>query len=91
MPDPLAWFYSAPLAWNQTGVDIQLGKSLGLTTVAEGMETRDQAEMLRAAGCDVGQGRLFSRPMAARDVPSFLTQAGRSREMESEVSYTSAA
>ncbi len=70
---------------------IQLGKSLGLTTVAEGMETRDQAEMLRAAGCDVGQGRLFSRPMAARDVPSFLTQAGRSRKMESEVPYTSAA
>ena len=70
---------------------IQLGKSLGLTTVAEGMETRDQAEMLRAAGCDVGQGRLFSRPMAARDVPSFLTQAGRSRKMESEAPYTSAA
>jgi diguanylate cyclase (GGDEF)-like protein/PAS domain S-box-containing protein len=48
---------------------IQLGSSLGLATVAEGIETQAQHEALRAMGCDYGQGYLFARvlPPAALD------------------------
>jgi PAS domain S-box-containing protein len=40
-----------------------LSASLGLTVTAEGIETADQCERLRALGCDYGQGYLFARPM----------------------------
>ncbi|MFD0463264.1 putative bifunctional diguanylate cyclase/phosphodiesterase [Microvirga aerilata] len=41
---------------------LDLGRNLGLTTVAEGIETAEQAEYLRAAGCDQGQGYFLGRP-----------------------------
>ncbi|MCB0994217.1 MAG: bifunctional diguanylate cyclase/phosphodiesterase, partial [Acidimicrobiales bacterium] len=41
---------------------IGLGHSLGMTTVAEGVETRQQATVLRELGCDRAQGYLFARP-----------------------------
>jgi len=44
---------------------VALGSRLGVETVAEGVETQVQADMLRAAGCDVAQGWLFSRPLSA--------------------------
>ncbi len=42
---------------------VQLGHSLQLTTLAEGIETQVQWERLRRFGCDEGQGYLFGRPM----------------------------
>ncbi|GAB4061547.1 bifunctional diguanylate cyclase/phosphodiesterase [Uliginosibacterium sediminicola] len=42
-----------------------LARKLGLNTVAEGVETPAQLEMLRQLGCDAYQGYLFSRPLAA--------------------------
>jgi len=45
---------------------VQLGKALGLETVAEGIETIDQWSLLRSEDVDKGQGYLFARPM---DVP----------------------
>ncbi len=42
---------------------VQLGHSLDLSTLAEGIETRRQLELLRRFGCDAGQGYLFGRPM----------------------------
>ncbi len=51
---------------------VQLGDSLGLTTVAEGIETPEQAEALRAMGCRYGQGFYFARPMSATDLDRML-------------------
>ncbi len=42
---------------------IDLGRSLGLEVIAEGIETERQRERLRALGCTVGQGFLFARPL----------------------------
>jgi EAL domain-containing protein (putative c-di-GMP-specific phosphodiesterase class I) len=47
---------------------IGLGQSLNIATTAEGIETEEQLELLRAAGCRLGQGYLFSRPVPATDL-----------------------
>ncbi|MGB8818564.1 MAG: bifunctional diguanylate cyclase/phosphodiesterase [Rhizobiaceae bacterium] len=41
---------------------VGLSRALGVHTTAEGVETADQADLLRAAGCDVGQGFFYGRP-----------------------------
>ncbi|MDR3532239.1 MAG: EAL domain-containing protein [Rhodopila sp.] len=55
---------------------IELGHSLGLSTVAEGVETQQQADMLVCLGCDVGQGWLFGRAAPAEEIAASL-EAGR--------------
>jgi diguanylate cyclase (GGDEF)-like protein/PAS domain S-box-containing protein len=49
-----------------------LGASLGISTTAEGVETREQLERLRAEGCTEAQGFLFSAPRPAADVTALL-------------------
>ena len=44
---------------------LNLSRALGKTTLAEGIETSAQADLLRAAGCDYAQGYHFGRPMSA--------------------------
>ncbi|AVR89931.1 putative bifunctional diguanylate cyclase/phosphodiesterase [Thauera aromatica] len=44
---------------------IAMARSLGFTTLAEGVETEEQLAILRALGCHAGQGYLFSRPLPA--------------------------
>jgi diguanylate cyclase (GGDEF)-like protein/PAS domain S-box-containing protein len=51
---------------------VGLGRSLGITTVAEGIETIAQRDQLLADGCDLGQGFLFSKAVPAADVPRLL-------------------
>ncbi|HEV2980269.1 MAG TPA: bifunctional diguanylate cyclase/phosphodiesterase [Solirubrobacteraceae bacterium] len=51
---------------------IQLGKALGLQTLAEGVEEQIQAHQLRNEGCDLAQGFLFARPLTPDAVESFL-------------------
>jgi EAL domain-containing protein (putative c-di-GMP-specific phosphodiesterase class I) len=51
---------------------ITLGKAFDMTTVAEGVETPEQFEMLAHLGCDQSQGYLHSRPLAAADVEPLL-------------------
>lgn len=46
-----------------TDVIISVGHKLGLTVVAEGIETKEQAAYLTAMGCDMAQGYFFNRPM----------------------------
>jgi diguanylate cyclase (GGDEF)-like protein len=47
---------------------IAMAHSLGITVVAEGIETEGQFEVLRERGCDQGQGFWFGRPMSAEDL-----------------------
>ncbi|MGB3615168.1 MAG: EAL domain-containing protein, partial [Elainellaceae cyanobacterium] len=49
---------------------ITLSRQLGLTTIAEGIETDAQFEQLHQLGCEFGQGYLFSKPMTAQEVES---------------------
>ncbi len=51
---------------------IQLGKALGLQTLAEGVEQHSQVRELQREGCDLAQGFLFARPLAPDLVESFL-------------------
>jgi EAL domain-containing protein (putative c-di-GMP-specific phosphodiesterase class I) len=46
---------------------VQLARTRGLEVVAEGIEDIDQFHALRAAGCDLGQGYYFGRPLSADD------------------------
>ena len=50
---------------------IQLAHNLGLKVVAEGIETSEIAEQLKAAGCDIGQGYYFSRPLPPDEFEQF--------------------
>ena len=47
----------------------RLTEALSLTAVAEGVETTEQARVLREVGCGFGQGYLFARPMPATEFP----------------------
>jgi diguanylate cyclase (GGDEF)-like protein len=64
---------------------VQLGKTLNIETLAEGIEDRDQLKMLQREHCDHGQGFLFSRPLHASAVEAFLRIAGASAQPQ----YTS--
>jgi diguanylate cyclase (GGDEF)-like protein/PAS domain S-box-containing protein len=52
---------------------IGLAASLGMKTVAEGVETFEQLELLRDLGCDVVQGYLISRPASAPDLAHWFS------------------
>lgn len=53
---------------------VELGRTLGLVTLAEGIEEQDQIEGLRSENCDHGQGFLFSRPVPAADIEALFRQ-----------------
>jgi diguanylate cyclase (GGDEF)-like protein len=55
----------------------QLGRSLGLEMVAEGIERPDQARRVRQAGCELGQGYLFARPAPPEEAIAVLHRTGR--------------
>jgi len=62
---------------------VGLGHSLGLTTVAEGVETEEQAEMLLRIGCQMGQGWLYGRPLTADRIPEMVAAAPRTPAVKS--------
>jgi diguanylate cyclase (GGDEF)-like protein/PAS domain S-box-containing protein len=51
---------------------IVMAHKLGLKVIAEGVETEEQRRLLLAAGCDLGQGYLFSRPIAPPEFEQWL-------------------
>ncbi len=53
---------------------VGLGQSLGMETIAEGVETQEQAEMLLLLRCDMGQGWLFGKPVPGEQL-SHVTAA----------------
>jgi diguanylate cyclase (GGDEF)-like protein len=55
---------------------VDLAGNLGLRSIAEGVETLEQVEALRAYGCDQVQGFLFARPLPATDLPAALARRG---------------
>ncbi len=64
-----------------TAAIVRLAHSFGLVTVAEGVETREQAELLTDMGCDRAQGWLFARAMPLDELEAWCaayTPAGRS-------------
>ena len=66
---------------------MDLGRAMHLVMVAEGIERREQAEALRRAGCELGQGFYLARPMESsaferllRTTPSLLLEPESERE-----------
>ncbi len=53
---------------------IQLGRSLRLTVVAEGVETVEQQEFLLKDGCEIAQGYLFSKPISANEFTRYVAE-----------------
>lgn len=54
-----------------------LAQQLGLKTVAEGIEKREDWDLLRASGCDMAQGYLMASPMAGEELLGWLGQRSR--------------
>lgn len=51
---------------------LQLSKDLLISTVAEGIETKEQMDFLKESGCDIGQGYYFSRPIPIKEFEKLL-------------------
>ncbi len=64
-----------PLQIVRTIVD--LARALGMDVVAEGIETRQQYDLLRQMGCRYGQGFLFARPLPAEQITHMLSLPGQ--------------
>ncbi|WP_051748313.1 PAS domain S-box protein [Nevskia soli] len=58
---------------------IALGRDLGLLTIAEGIETEEQARLMRLLKCDEMQGFLFSKALPASEVQAFLNKSMASK------------
>ncbi len=56
------------------GSIIEIGRSLNIEVVAEGVETQAHATILRDLGCDILQGYAFARPMTSAALEIFLRQ-----------------
>jgi diguanylate cyclase (GGDEF)-like protein/PAS domain S-box-containing protein len=65
---------------------VELGRTLGLVTLAEGIEQAGQMEELRSEKCDHGQGFLFSRPVPAAAIEEFFARAAPVAELEAVTS-----
>jgi len=75
--------FVAQMAENDENIEIvrtivMLAQKLRMDVVAEGVETKEQLNLLRELGCEHAQGYLFSHPLAARDVDNFIQNRGAS-------------
>jgi diguanylate cyclase (GGDEF)-like protein len=61
------------------GAIVALSESLGIATVAEGIESEEQAQRMRALGCTYGQGFYFAQPLVPADVEAGIEGLATSR------------
>jgi EAL domain-containing protein (putative c-di-GMP-specific phosphodiesterase class I) len=61
---------------------VGLGRSLGLRTIGEGVETLEQARHLQELGCDEGQGFLFAKPMPGSRIPWIIRRWQEDRGLD---------
>jgi len=61
---------------------IQLGKNLGMQVIAEGVETRAQEAYVMAQGCHEGQGYLYSKPLPAEELATWLKQLSSKKQQQ---------
>lgn len=64
---------------------IALARSLGMTTIGEGIEEESVASTLEQLGCDIGQGYHFARPLALSSVAAWVTEARRLGHLQGTV------
>lgn len=64
-----------PAAETITRSIVSLGRALKLHVIAEGIETAEQAELLRSMGCEYAQGYLYSKPLAPEEMRILLTRS----------------
>ncbi|GIJ70460.1 hypothetical protein Voc01_053770 [Virgisporangium ochraceum] len=69
---------------------VDLGHNLGLTVVAEGVETAGQVEALRDLGCDIAQGFHYARPMPPAELAGWLRDGGRDPRVPAPVRMSGA-
>jgi diguanylate cyclase (GGDEF)-like protein len=62
----------SPAQRQLVGSIIEIGQSLGIDVLAEGVETMEHARLLHRLGCDALQGYAFARPMSASDLAEFV-------------------
>ena len=58
-----------------------MAKRLGISTVAEGVETAEDERLIQMIGCDAGQGYLYSRPVIAADFDDKYMKKSGSRKI----------
>ena len=68
------------------GAIISMARSLGIQTIAEGVETEAQLNYLRQEGCNEVQGYLFSKPMTADAFESYINEAASNQFVNSQFS-----
>jgi len=66
-----------PMHWQLVRTVRDLARNIGVTVIAEGVETPDQLDELRGLGCESAQGYLFSRPVPAGEMVELLERDPR--------------
>ncbi len=64
---------------------IALGKNVGISTLAEGVEKQEQLELLQSLGCDLIQGYYYSKPLDKSDLTKFLSTSSEPKSIPTEI------